>query len=157
MNSFETDLKDLKVKLGPNSLIDKYILSTNYLRNLGVDLEYVLSNLEDTPDTGYFMLFVIGDEPSWVTIKKGDTTYFSREIKPGLSKYKFYYFKEPRIKTDYDIKISADSDIVVGKPGKVYMLVFGVGVKYHPTKVVFINEYKITNIRKKFNLYVPGK
>ncbi|SHH56457.1 hypothetical protein [Thermosipho atlanticus] len=155
--NYKSKLDDVQAKLGPNSLVDKYILSTNYINNFGIDLEYILSNLEDDPGTGYFMVFVIGSKSSWFTVKKGETTYFSRELKPGLSKYKFYYFKEPRIKTDYDIVISDDSDIVVGKPGQVYLLFFGVGSSFHPTKIVQVRDMKVTNIRKSFSLYVPGK
>jgi hypothetical protein len=103
------------------------------------------------------MVFVIGNESSWFTVKKGDQTYFSRELRPGLSKYKFYYFKEPRIKTDYDIIVSNDSDIVIGKPGRVYLLFFGVGSSFHPTKVVYIDTMKVENLRKTFSLYIPGK
>ncbi|MBO8139677.1 MAG: hypothetical protein J7J43_04555 [Thermosipho sp. (in: Bacteria)] len=157
LSNYELKLNDLQTKLGPNSLVDKYILSANYMNNFGVDLEYIMSNLEDDPGTGYFMVFVIGNESSWLTVKKGNQTYFSRELKPGLSKYKFYYFKEPRIKTDYDIIISSDSDLVVGKPGRVYLLFFGVGSGFHPTKVVFIDKMKIENLQKTFSLYIPGK
>ncbi|MBO8161728.1 MAG: hypothetical protein H0Z24_08850 [Thermosipho sp. (in: Bacteria)] len=157
LSGYESKLSGLETRLGPNSLFDKYILSVNYMKNFGVDLEYIMSNLEDEPGTGYFMIFVVGEETSWVTVKKGNKTYFSRELKPGLSKYKFYYFKKPRIETDYDIVIPDDSDIVVGKPGKVYLLIFGVGSSYHPTKIVIINELKVTNLRKTFSLYVPGK
>ncbi|MDK2886735.1 MAG: hypothetical protein PWP54_1298 [Thermosipho sp. (in: thermotogales)] len=157
LSNYEMKLKDLEAKLGPNSLVDKYILSANYINNFGVDLEYIMSNLEDDPGTGYFMVFVIGNESSWFTVKKGNQTYFSRELKPGLSKYKFYYFKEPRIKTNYDIIVPSDSDIVVGKPGRVYLLFFGVGSTFHPTKVVYIDEMKVENLKKTFSLYIPGK
>jgi len=157
LSNYELKLNDLQAKLGPNSLVDKYILSANYMNNFGVDLEYIMSNLEDDPGTGYFMVFVIGNESSWFTVKKGDQTYFSRELRPGLSKYKFYYFKEPRIKTDYDIIVSNDSDIVIGKPGRVYLLFFGVGSSFHPTKVVYIDTMKVENLRKTFSLYIPGK
>ncbi|ABR30498.1 hypothetical protein SU69_03240 [Thermosipho melanesiensis] len=157
LQNYETKLKDLDSKLGPNSLIDKYILSVNYLKNFGADLEQVLSNIEDEPGTGYFMVFVVGQESSWFTVKKGEKTYFSRELYPGLSKYRFYYFKEPRIKTDYDIVISPDADIVVGKAGKVYLLFYGVGVSFHPTKVVHVTKMTVDNLKKTYNLYVPGR
>ena len=157
LSAYETKIKELESKLGPNSVIDKYILSFNYLKNFGVDLEHVLNNLEDEPGTGYFMVFVVGNESSWLTVKDGNKTYFSKEIYPGLSKYKFYYFKEPRILTDYDVVVSPDVSIVVGKPGRVYLLFYGVGTGYHPTKIVKVDEMKVNNIMKTYNLYVPGK
>lgn len=157
LSAYETKIKELESKLGPNSVIDKYILSFNYLKNFGVDLEHVLDNLEYEPGTGYFMVFVVGNESSWLTVKDGNKTYFSKEIYPGLSKYKFYYFKEPRILTDYDVVVSPDVSIVVGKPGRVYLLFYGVGTSYHPTKIVKVDEMKVNNIMKTYNLYVPGK
>ncbi|MBT1247753.1 MULTISPECIES: hypothetical protein [unclassified Thermosipho (in: thermotogales)] len=157
LESYEVKIKDLESKLGPNSIVDKYILSVNYLRNFGADLEQVLNNIYDEPGTGYFMVFVVGQESSWFTVKRGKKTYFSRELLPGLSKYKFYYFKEPRIKTDYDIVVTPDVDIVVGKAGKVYLLFYGVGSSYHPTKVVHITGMTVSNLKKTYNLYVPGR
>lgn len=157
LNGYEVKLKDLESKFGPNSVLDKYILSVNYLKNFGADLEYILNNIEDEPGTGYFMVFVVGNEPSWVTVKDDKKTYFSREIYPGLSKYKFYYFKSPKIMTDYDIIVPPDADIVVGKAGKVYLLFYGVGSSFHPTKIVHIEDMKVDNLMKTFSLYVPGR
>lgn len=141
--------------LKPGSGFEKVITSANYLSNLSLDLERVLEELVDDPTTGYIRLFVIGQENVWVTFKRGDQTYFSRELKPGLAPYKFYYFKEPAIQTQYSIKIPRDCSIVIGKPGMVYFLVYGVGTKKHPTKVVIWKEAKVQNLEKDFSLYIP--
>ncbi|AJC73876.1 hypothetical protein AJ81_06365 [Pseudothermotoga hypogea DSM 11164 = NBRC 106472] len=135
--------------------IEKIITSANYLSNLSVDLERILEEMVDDPTTGYIRLFVIGQENVWVTFRKGNEIYFSRELKPGLAPYKFYYFKEPSIQTQYSIKIPRDCTIVIGKPGTVYFLVYGVGTTKHPTKVVIWKEPRVENLERDFSLYIP--
>jgi len=101
-------------------------------------------------------VFVVGNETSWFTVKDKEKTYFSGELKPGLSNYRFFYFKEPRIKTNYDIIVPPNATITVGKAGKVYLLFYGVGSKFHPTKVVQLTETSYENFAAKFSLYIPG-
>ncbi|WP_448376192.1 hypothetical protein [Fervidobacterium sp.] len=149
--------ENLKSMLAPNSLVDKYIASANYLREFGYDFERILVSLNDDPTTGYFMVFVVGNENSWFTVKDKEKTYFSAELKPGLSTYRFFYFKEPRIKTNYDIIVPPEATITVGKAGKVYLLFYGVGLRFHPTKVVQLTENTYENFASKFSLYIPGR
>lgn len=153
----DTKLEETKNILAPNSILDKYIAAANQLRDFGYDFEKILSTIYDDPTTGYFMVFVAGNESSWFTIKSGDKTFFSGEIKPGLSNYRFFYFKEPRIKTNYDLIIPPDATITVGKTGRVYLLFFGVGARFHPTKVVQLTETTYEKFADKFSLYIPGK
>jgi cell division protein FtsL len=153
MKAENEKLKDL---LAPNSLVDKYIAAANYLRDFGYDFEKILVALNDDPTTGYFMVFVVGNETSWFTVKDKEKTYFSGELKPGLSNYRFFYFKEPRIKTNYDIIVPPNATITVGKAGKVCLLFYGVGLRYHPTKVVQLTETSYENFAAKFSLYIPG-
>ena len=130
----------------------RYEELTTYAKDL---LEKVVEEIFDDPTTGYLRLFVVGNESVWVTIKKGNSTYFSKELKPGLAPYKLYYFKEPNIQTQYSMQIPSDSTIVIGKPGYVYFLVYGVGTSKHPTKVVQWKESRIDNLAKDFSLYIP--
>ena len=44
---------------------------------------------------------------------------------------------------------------MIGKPGYVYFLVYGVGTSKHPTKVVQWKESRIDNLAKDFSLYIP--
>ena len=157
VSEMKAENENLKSMLAPNSIVDKYIASANYLRDFGYDFERILVSLNDDPTTGYFMVFVVGNESSWFTMKNGENTYFNAELKPGLSAYRFFYFKEPRIKTNYDIIVPPESTITVGKAGKVYLLFYGVGLKYHPTKVVQLTENTYENIAAKFSLYIPGR
>jgi hypothetical protein len=135
--------------------IERIITSANYLSNLSVDLERIIEELTDDPTTGYIRLFVIGQDNVWVTFRKGNEVYFSRELKPGLAPYKFYYFKEPSIQTQYSIKVPRDCSIVLGKPGVVYFLVYGVGTSKHPTKVVIWKDSRVENLERDFSLYIP--
>ncbi|KAF2962049.1 hypothetical protein [Fervidobacterium sp. 2310opik-2] len=150
-------LEQTKTLIGPNSVIDKYISASTHLKEFGYDFEKILTAINDDPTTGYFMMFVVGNESVWVTVKDKDNTYFSKEVKPGLSNYRFFYFKEPKIKTNYDIIIPPESTITVGKTGKVYLLFYGVGLRFHPTKVVQLTDLTYENIATKFSLYIPGR
>ncbi|QAV34148.1 hypothetical protein CBS1_03970 [Fervidobacterium changbaicum] len=156
VTEMKSENERIKELLAPNSLVDKYIAAANYLREFGYDFEKVLVSINDDPTTGYFMVFVTGNESSWFSIKDSQKTYFSGELKPGLSNYRFFYFKEPRIKTNYDIIVPPNATITVGKAGKVYLLVFGVGLRFHPTKVVQLTETTYVNFAEKFSLYIPG-
>ncbi|AEH50896.1 hypothetical protein [Pseudothermotoga thermarum] len=152
-------LNDKVVKLenlyGQGGVIEKFINSANFLANTAVDLERIIESIYDDPTTGYIQLFVMGQENVWITFRKGDTVYFSRELKPGLAPYKFYYFKEPAIKTQYTVIIPPDCSIVIGKPGMVVFLVYGVGTRFHPTKIVTWREARVNNLVVDFSLYIP--
>ncbi|ABS60854.1 hypothetical protein [Fervidobacterium nodosum] len=150
-------LEQTKTLIGPNSVIDKYISASTHLKEFGYDFEKILTAINDDPTTGYFMMFVVGNESVWVTVKDKDNTYFSKEVQPGLSNYRFFYFKEPKIRTNYDIIIPPESTITVGKTGKVYLLFYGVGLRFHPTKVVQLTDMTYENIAAKFSLYIPGR
>lgn len=145
----------LENSLGPNSTIDKYISAANFLSNTATDLERIIEEIYDDPTTGYIRIFVMGQENVWVTFRKGDTVYFSRELKPGLAPYKFYYFKGPSIQTQYAVQIPKDCTIVLGKPGMVCFLVYGVGTKQHPTKIVTWKDARVNNLETDFSLYIP--
>jgi len=148
-------ISKLETFMGPNSMIDKYISAANFLSNTSNDLERIIEELHDDPTTGYMRIFVMGQENVWVTFKKGETTYFSRELKPGLAPYKFYYFKTPAIQTQYSVQIPRDCSVVLGKPGMVCFLIYGVGTKQHPTKVVTWKDTRVNNLETDFSLYIP--
>jgi len=157
VNQVHKEVESVKALMAPNSLVDKYISAANYLREFGYDFERILANISDDPTTGYFMVFTIGNENVWFSIRDAEKTYFNKELKPGLSDYRFFYFKEPKIRTNYDVIIPPEATITVGKPGRIYLLFFGVGTKFHPTKVVQLTESKYENFAQKFSLYIPGR
>ncbi|MCS7175314.1 hypothetical protein [Pseudothermotoga sp.] len=155
IDSLANRVLKLEELLKPGTGIEKLITSANYLSSMSTDLERILEELTDDPTTGYIRLFVIGQENVWVTFRKGNEVYFSRELKPGLAPYRFYYFKEPTIQTQYSVKVPRDCSITIGKPGTVYFLIYGVGTTKHPTKVVIWKDAKVENLEKDFSLYIP--
>jgi len=148
-------MKMIEELLAPNSILSHYITAHEYFKKATVDLEKIFSELDDDPTTGYIRVFIVGNDPVWVTIRKGDTVIFSRDLKPGLSPYRFFYYKEPKVKTSYDITIPRDASLVVGVPNRVFLLVFGVGTSHHPTKIVQVTQSRIENIARDLNLYIP--
>ncbi|MEN3008075.1 MAG: hypothetical protein ABDH53_03310 [Pseudothermotoga sp.] len=155
IDSLANRVLKLEELLKPGTGIEKLITSANYLSSMSTDLERILEELTDDPTTGYIRLFVIGQENVWITFRKGNEVYFSRELKPGLAPYRFYYFKEPTIQTQYSVKVPRDCSITIGKPGTVYFLIYGVGTTKHPTKVVIWKDAKVENLEKDFSLYIP--
>ncbi|MGJ8455236.1 hypothetical protein ACSFC1_08030 [Pseudothermotoga sp. U03pept] len=155
INMLNDRISKLESSFGPNSVFDKYISAANFLSNTSTDLERIVEELYDDPTTGYLRLFVMGQESVWVTFRKGDTVYFSRELKPGLAPYKFYYFKTPPIQTQYSLQVPRDCTIVIGKPGMVSFLIYGVGTKQHPTKVITWKDARVNNLESDFSLYIP--
>ncbi|MEJ5228660.1 MAG: hypothetical protein WHT65_01540 [Pseudothermotoga sp.] len=155
INTLNDRISKLETSFGPNSVLDKYISAANFLSNTSTDLERIVEELYDDPTTGYLRLFVMGQENVWVTFRKGETVYFSKELKPGLAPYKFYYFKTPPIQTQYSLQVPKDCSIVIGKPGMVCFLIYGVGTKQHPTKVVTWKDARVSNLESDFSLYIP--
>ncbi len=155
LNAISERLSKIENLYGRGGVIEKFINSANFLANTAVDLEKIIESIHDDPTAGYIQMFVMGQENVWVTFQKGQTVYFSKELKPGLAPYKFYYFKEPTIKTQYSIVVPRDCSIVIGKPGMVVFLVYGVGTKQHPTKIVSWKDGRVNNIEVDFSLYIP--
>ncbi|AAD35620.1 hypothetical protein THMA_0548 [Thermotoga maritima MSB8] len=155
LESYEERLKILEELLKPNSIISRYITAYEYFEKASVDFERIFSEIEDDPTTGYMRIFVIGNDPVWITVKDGNEVLFSRDVKPGLSPYRFFYYKKPKISTEYDIVIPRDATLIVGIPNRVFLLVFGVGTTYHPTKIVQVQQTRIDNIERDLKLYIP--
>ncbi len=147
--------------IGPNSPIDKYINDVSYVKGILSDLDNIkriLSEMPEDPTSGYFRVLVVGSEKVWFEVGKGSKKYFAEELFPGLSPERFYYFKPPNVDLDYIIPVSSDSYVVVGKPGRVFLIFFGVGVPgKRPVKIVQLNERRYSSLQKSFNLYIPGK
>ncbi|PLV59254.1 hypothetical protein [Thermotoga sp. KOL6] len=153
--NYEERLKLMESLLKPNSIISRYITAYEYFEKANVDFERIFSEIEDDPTTGYIRVFVIGNDPVWITVKDGEEILFSRDVKPGLSPYRFFYYKKPKISTEYDIAVPRNATLVVGIPDRVFLLVFGVGTSHHPTKIVQVKQSRINNIEKDLSLYIP--
>ena len=145
--------------IGPNSPLDHYINDVNFLKNMLGDLkvvERILSDLPGDPTRGYFRVLVVGTEKVWFEVDHGRRKIFASELFPGLSPYKFYYFKPPMASLDYIVSVPPDSSVIVGKPGRVFLIFFGVGThRARPVKIVKLSNTKYVNLQKSFNLYIP--
>jgi cell division protein FtsL len=145
--------------IGPNSPLDKYINDLSYVKNLLSDLENIeriLSEIPEDPTSGYFRVLVVGSEKVWFEIGKGEKKYFAEELFPGLSKERFYYFKAPNVDLKYIVPVAADSYITIGKPGRVYLIFFGVGVPgKRPVKIVHLENSHYRSLKDDFKLYIP--
>ncbi len=145
--------------IGPNSPLDRYITDLSYVKNVLSDLknfEQILSDITDDPRAGYFRVLVAGTEKVWFEIERKGRKIFATEMFPGISPYKFYYFKAPNVSLEYIVDVPPDSSITVGKPGRVYLIFFGVGTpKARPVKVVKLTKTYYPYLKSAFNLYIP--
>ncbi|MCD6450372.1 MAG: hypothetical protein J7L34_07700, partial [Thermotogaceae bacterium] len=86
--------------VGPNSPLDRYINDFYYVKNVLSDLksfERIISELDDNPKSGYFKVLVVGTEKVWFEVEGYGRKLFASELFPGISPYKFYYFKAPDV------------------------------------------------------------
>ena len=154
-------IKRVEELIGPNSPLDRYINDLSYVRGLLSDLENIeriLSELPEDPTSGYFRVLVVGSEKVWFEVGKGKKKYFAEELFPGISSERFYYFKPPNVDLKFIVPISADSYVTVGKPSRVYLIFFGVGVPgKRPVKIVKLEKKHYDSIKDDFHLYIPGK
>ncbi len=145
--------------VGPNSPLDRYINDFHYVKNVLSDLknfEKIISELDDNPRSGYFKVLVVGAQKVWFEVEGNGKKLFAGELFPGISPYKFYYFKAPDAMLDYIIKVPPSASITVGKPDRVFLIFFGVGTSAErPVKIVKLSKTRYVNIEKSFNLYIP--
>lgn len=136
---FEDKLKDINRFLGPQGIIDKYIVASNIIMNEKTDIARILTEIQDDEKTGYFRIFISGPEKVWVGIKApGSQTYiYQKEFLPGLSEEKFYFFKKPPIETAFTIEIPKEISIRTGDPIRTYLL------------LNYLGSYKVIKIDKR--------
>jgi hypothetical protein len=152
----EKEVESTKELLGGNGIVENYLILKNYYENTSLDIARYVSELQKDKDKPYFRFFITGTENVWIGIKDNvdDGSYkFQKTYEPGMSEEKFYYFKKPDVETEYDIFISPESYIKAGIPENVYLMftAFGSG------KLVKVpEEESIKNLKKEYNLYIPG-
>lgn len=155
-DEMEKEVESTKELLGGNGIVENYLILKNYYENTSLDIARYVSELQKDKDKPYFRFFITGTENVWIGIKDNvdDGSYkFQKTYKPGMSEEKFYYFKKPDVETEYDIFISPESYIKAGIPENVYLMftAFGSG------KLVKVpEEESIKNLKKEYNLYIPG-
>ncbi|BBE30834.1 hypothetical protein OSSY52_09750 [Tepiditoga spiralis] len=152
LSDVNKELNDLKVYFEPNGIVEKYIISNNFLKKNMDDLDKILTDFQSNSRTGYLQIYIIGSENVWCAFKNPEGKYiFQGNLNPGLNPEKFYFFKSPSINTKYTYTIDYCSSFKTGNMDKVYFLIQEPGqsrIKKHP-------EEKIENITKALNLYIP--
>ena len=153
----EDDIENLKRLLGPKGVMDRYISAANVLMNYGVDLERIITEIQDDGGTGYFRIFISGPKRVWVGLRSGGKYVVQKEFPPGLSKEKFYFFKSPKVKTKYTVSIPKNFSLITGDPQRTYVLLNYLGSH----KVVRIADLvkgstrKVDNLLGKIGLRIP--
>ncbi|MGC9320889.1 MAG: hypothetical protein ACP5FY_01385 [Kosmotogaceae bacterium] len=154
-DDFKAKLMSVERLLGSSGTLEQYIIAKNYLSNTAVDLEAIITEVQNAKDRPYFRIFVTGTKDIWVGMKKAstDSTYFfQKNFAPGLSQEKFYYFKNPEIETKYTLMVGKDAYVRTGAPESVYLIFFG----FDSGKLARMPAVEVTNITSAFNLYIPG-
>ncbi|KAF2955380.1 hypothetical protein [Marinitoga sp. 38H-ov] len=152
ISTLNTKLEEINKYFEPNGIVEKYI---NYKSNLEkhlTDLEKLLTLATEDQNVGYFQLYITGSREVWIGIKDAKDTYlFQGMLKPGLSPYKFYFFKSPSVKTNYTIEIPYNSKIQTANPNNIYFLIEEPGQR----RLKQMPNSKLENISEDLNLYIP--
>lgn len=156
IEALQGDVERLKVLLGPGGSVEKLLTKTNYVEKMLQDVERVLTEMQSEEMVGYFQIFISGKDRVWIGVKEGAESsryLFSKELKPGLAPYRFYFFKRPTVETQYAFVVSPDCVIESGDPSRTVLLIYNQGV----SKAVTMSDFKINGLAKTFNLYIPGR
>ncbi|GAB6189421.1 hypothetical protein JCM30566_11600 [Marinitoga arctica] len=152
ISNLSVKFEELNKYFEPNGIVEKFI---NYKSNLEKhldDLEKLLTLAQEDQNVGYFQLYIIGSREVWIGIKDEKDKYiFQGMLKPGLSPYKFYFFKDPSIKTSYTINIPYNAKIQTANPDNIFFLIQEPGQR----RMKKMPAAKLENISKDLNLYIP--
>ncbi|MDK2864391.1 MAG: hypothetical protein PWP37_583 [Thermotogota bacterium] len=156
IEAVQGDVEKLKTLIGPGGSVEKLLTKTNYVEKILQDVEQVLTEMQSDEMVGYFQIFISGKDRVWIGIKESAESsryIFSKELKPGLAPYRFYFFKRPTVETRYAMVVSPDCVIETGNPSKTVLLIYNQGV----SKAVTMDDFKINGLAKKYDLYIPGR
>lgn len=152
ISGLNAKLEEISQYFKPNGVVEKFI---NYKSNLEKhldDLEKLLTLAQEDQNVGYFQLYIVGSREVWIGIKNKESKYvFQGMLKPGLSPYKFYFFKDPSIKTPYTIDIPYNAKVQTANPDNVYFLIQEPGQR----RLKKMPAAKLENISEDLNLYIP--
>ncbi len=153
----QDDIENLKRLLGPKGVMDRYISAANVLMNYSVDLEKIITEIQNDRGTGYFRIFISGPKRVWVGLRSGGKYVVQKEFTPGLSDEKFYFFKSPSVKTKYTISIPKNISLITGDPQRTYILLNYLG----SYKVIRVGDLvkggmrRVDNLLGKIGLRIP--
>lgn len=152
ITDIEKEVSVMNEYFEPNGIVEKFIVSNSFLEKHLKDLDLIITNLDNPSDAGYMQIYIIGSSDVWVAFRNSEGRYvFQGNLKPGLNPYKFYFFKEPSIETQYTYIVPFNSSFKSGVPENVFFLIKEPGqyrLIKHPNK-------EISNIMIDLNLYIP--
>ena len=110
INEIEKEVNTLQGYYDPNGIVEKFIVSKSFLEKNLNDLDKILTHLDEPSNAGYIQIYIIGHNEVWVSFKNPEGKYvFQGNLKPGLNPYKFYFFKNPSIETQYTYQVPYNS------------------------------------------------
>jgi hypothetical protein len=147
---------DDRAYLGPNGIIDKYLVVSNNIDSqiIGIQDIIALSESRSFDKVGFMRFFISGSKPVWVSIKSSTgKIVFQDTLSPGLSQEMIYYFKKPtQAIQDITIEVTQNFEVNTGNFESTYLVFFSFGV----TKIVRMDSKTISNPVQKYNIWLPG-
>jgi hypothetical protein len=140
--------------LKPNGLINKTLISSNLMNEYIVGIDDILnaSQEKDFSKVAFARLFISGSSPVYISIEGNSKTLFAKNMNPGLSDERFYYYKQPQILIeDKTIIIPRNFKITSGNYENTYLLFFNFG----DTKLARMDKQKISNVPSQYSIWLP--
>lgn len=147
---------DDRAYLGPNGIIDKYLVASNNIDSQLIGLHDLLALTESRTfdKVGFLRFFISGSKPVWISVESSNgKVVFQNTLSPGLSQEMIYYFKKP-VQSIQDItyEVTQNFRINSGNYESTYLVFFSFGT----TKIVRMDSKTISNPVQKYNIWLPG-
>ncbi len=124
LNKMENEISTMQTALNPGGIVDLYINAYHFLSNSQVDLEKIVTLLQNKNGKVFFSFYVTGKNNVWIGVSKNERYIFQSEEKPGLSPQRFYINSFPDISTSYTFKVNTSTFIMSGSPNNTYILLY---------------------------------
>ncbi|HOO32037.1 MAG TPA: hypothetical protein PK466_03245 [Thermotogota bacterium] len=141
--------------LKPNGVINKTLIASNLMNEYIVGIDDIINARQenDFSKVAFARLFISGSNPVYISVEGNSKVLFAKNINPGLSEERFYYYKQPQTMIeDKTIVIPRNFKITSGNYENTYLLFFNFG----DTKLVKMDAQKISNVISKYNIWLPA-
>lgn len=155
-NAFKATIQDHNRFLGPNGIIDQYLLAHNLIERKLVDIEdiFLAADSRDFSKVGFFRILITGSRPVWIQIDDQGRRPLSKQLFPGLSKEMMYYYKDPQVHLEgTTISLSRRFDITSGNYENTYLVFFNFG----SVKVVQLSAQKVNDVISRYSIWLPAQ
>ena len=142
--------------LGPNGIIDKYLVVSNNIDSqiIGLNDMIALSESRAFDKVGFVRFFISGSKPVWVSVESSSgKVVFQNTLSPGLSREMIYYFKKPaQAIQNITFEVTQNFKVSSGNYENTYLVFFSFGT----TKIVRMDSKTISNPVQKYNIWIPS-